>query len=694
MKYRLSDLIDTATLESLLDGFSAMAGVTATLIGIADGVCISPARQELCQKFHQASKETSKFCDEAFSLFKNPPSGENCFKFKCGNGLENVFFPIKFRGEHVATLAVEQFFYDRERPDEKEYSERAEKYGFKKKEYLEAFRKVPSFTREKIDSIMGFYAKLAGAILEAGERRADQLEFGRKYIGLLENLQAGIIIVNEDMRIFMADQAIADSLGYSVEELQGFDLLRLMPRKTMKRFMRATESAAGGAKKNIDVDLVKKDGGLASGIFRLISLPASPESAAGFIIGFTDLTEHMALEEDLKKAKAAAEIADRAKSSFLAAMSHEIRTPLSSIIGFSNLLSCAPLDEGQAGLVKCITTSGRHLLNIINDVLDISKIESGAFELEENEFDVEAAVAEVADIVKIQYRNKKVDFNYSFDSAPECNVVGDRVRLKQILINLSANASRFTASGEVRIAVDTVGNTGEHLGLKFSVTDTGSGISETDADGIFRPFIQGGDGGGSAAGGTGLGLSISNHLVRLMGGEGILLESAVGTGSKFYFTLKFKKGSNIRKTSSDGPFQEKAPATCGLPALEVLVVEDNALNMQLMRMYLEKSGHRVCEAGNGKTAFEILRSRKFDIIFMDIQLPMMGGIETTRRIREAGIAAPVIALTANAVKSDLESYIRSGMDAFLTKPFEFAELDEIIRKHGYSRHFAPGLIDK
>jgi len=690
MKYKLSELVENSILEKLLSSLSSMTGITASIIDIADDLCITSTHQDICKNFHRVNPETSKHCSEAFSCFKSCSEEKKFFKHKCGNDLENLAFPIIIENDHIATLVLEQFFYDTEMPGEDSFTEKAYKFGFDHDKYIESYRKVPVRSEKKIEAIMCFFSNFIKIITECGASRLRQLEFESKYFGLLESLQAGILIINSDNCIFMVNQTIAESLGYSIGELQGMNILHLMPQKTKRRFLKALESSVNGSKKSLDAELVKKDGTLAGGLLSVINFPGSAGETAGHLLGFTDLTERMALEDDLKKAKENAERADMAKSVFLASMSHEIRTPLNSIIGFSGLLSNTSISENQKDMVNCIVTSGRHLLSIINDVLDISKIESGALELEESEFDIETAISEVIEINKVQYENKNIDLKYSFDKKPENLILSDPGRLKQILINLTANALKFTASGCVNIRCEIIDSEKHHVRIRFSVSDTGAGIPEIDREKIFKPFIQGEEGGRNKYGGTGLGLSISNHLVRMMGGDGIFLESIVGAGSKFHFTLSFKKGASIQKNPPEE--QPAGQDETKERTLDILIVEDNLLNMHLLKMLLEGYDHRVTAAENGKIALDILRYKKFDIIFMDIQMPVMDGIQATKNARIAGISTPIIAMTANALKSDLEECLNSGMNAYITKPFDAEELEDAIAKYVFHLNGAQDML--
>lgn len=390
--------------------------------------------------------------------------------------------------------------------------------------------------------------------------------------------------------------------------------------------------------------------------------------------------------ERLEIALAEADKASKMKDMFLACMSHEIKTPLNSILGFSNLLSGTVLDEDQSEFVDFIKTSGRALLSLVNDILDFSRIEAGGVRLEEADFDPAVVASEALAAVRFQAAEKSLSLGHSNAGCYGLVLTGDPSRLRQVLTNLLSNAVKFTDSGNVELSMRAAGETAEALKIDFSVSDDGIGIEKDKLETIFSPFVQAGGVVTRRFGGTGLGLSIASNLVRLMGGEKISVESEPGRGSRFSFSLEFKKASAAdaspffpaaRTMSEKSPSMPKASER----SLCVLVADDNFLNRTLMKMIISKLGHIVIEAENGREAVEKVRSSgEIDMVLMDINMPVMDGIEATRTIRGAGSHVPIIAITATTGTVSREKCITSGMNDYYAKPFNIDTFNSIFEK--------------
>ncbi|WP_417452517.1 ATP-binding protein [Kiloniella sp.] len=412
-----------------------------------------------------------------------------------------------------------------------------------------------------------------------------------------------------------------------------------------------------------------------------------------------EVIERQRTEESLRAAKVEAEQASHSKSEFLATMSHEIRTPMNGIVGMTNLMLESQLDEEQLDYTNSIKSSADHLLLLINDILDISKLDAGVSKLEISDFSLTEVIESVTSTQKPNALSKNLTLLSEMDPGLPDWVRNDPTRLRQVLFNLVSNAIKFTDEGHIKISVTPLKpRSGNVQWIKFSVEDTGIGISAPDQKRIFERFTQADGSSSRKHGGVGLGLSIAKHLSQQMKGE-IGLESTLGNGSTFWFTVPFEipgsdqkqNPNSSRDTEQNKPVSEtlmkQITETVALSAnkqLQVLIVEDNKINQMLLTKFFTKRGHVSDIAFNGLEALEYLKHKDPDIILMDIQMPEMDGIEATKAIRMLSGAKskiPIIAVTANAMKGDRNTYIAAGMDDYVAKPIDFDQLMKIIRKN-------------
>lgn len=392
-------------------------------------------------------------------------------------------------------------------------------------------------------------------------------------------------------------------------------------------------------------------------------------------------------EQSLIASRDEAHAAAEAKSRFLATMSHEIRTPLNGVIPIAELLLEQDLPKEQAQLIETIQESGKALKSIIDDILDITKLDEGKFVIHSDEFSVNSLVQNVVGMFQVSARNKDISLEYSVDNSCPAAVMGDANRLRQVLINLVGNALKFTSEGGIDLRVTLIDPTDpENCTLRFEVSDTGIGISKKDQVHVFERFVQVDNRSNREYQGTGLGLSICNMLVAAMGGD-LSVESREGEGSCFYFSLPFARGKIEEKNNENHEFN---PTDAALhrqlkskPA-DILVVDDSKTNLKIAKVILRSLKHQVTTAESGEIAINRLKEHQFDLVLMDVNMPGIDGMETTRRIRRGSprmTHTPIIGLSASAFAEDIENCLEAGMNGFLAKPISKSDLVATLSEH-------------
>ena len=479
-----------------------------------------------------------------------------------------------------------------------------------------------------------------------------------------------VVISRPDRRIEWVNDAFCRSTGYSRDEAIGQkpgDLLN-SPHTDLVKVAELEANLKAGRPFRTELLNRRKDGSDMWVDTTLVPLLTDRGETERIVAIERDITQAKAHEHELADARVAAESSERAKSEFLATMSHEIRTPMNGIIGMSELLSETPLDQTQRFYTDTIRGSADALLKIINDILDLSKLDAGKLSIDPVDFAPGPCILDCMDLLQKQADEKSLSLDVSFETCLPQLMHGDDGRLRQILVNLVGNALKFTEHGSVSVRVQHE-EYDDGYQLQLAVRDTGIGIAPDNIDTIFDNFSQADAATTRKFGGTGLGLTISRLLAQQMGGD-IAVTSKPGEGSCFIVQIRLDKPVGTRVQV---PVTEDAMG--GLDQLRVLLAEDNRTNRVLVQKFLKDSGVCLDVAENGEIALNMVLKDAFDVVLMDMSMPVMDGLDATRAIRAADIDQPcIIALTANAFASDREACLAAGMDAFLSKPIRRADL--------------------
>jgi PAS domain S-box-containing protein len=505
-----------------------------------------------------------------------------------------------------------------------------------------------------------------------------------------ENVQGLMCTHDLQGRFLSFNRAGAEMLGYCQSEILKLSLFDIIPGDRINEVSSYLSDVRknGAAKGQM---LIRHKNG--SSFVWMFNNVLARDSGQGIyvICNAADINDRYHLindlqrsSEELKVAKDLAEQANMAKSDFLANMSHEIRTPLNGIIGFTDLVLKTTLDNRQRQYVTIVNQSADSLMTIINDILDFAKIEAGRMELNIESCDIYQIASDATDIISHKIRKKGLKMQMNIAADLPRFVWADQTRLKQVLINLLGNASKFTENGEIELKIELLAFSVDSSSLRFSVRDTGIGINSSKRDKIFEAFSQEDGSVTKRYGGTGLGLTISNKLLRLMGSE-LQLLSTVGEGSLFYFDLTFKAEAGIADEKQESP-RLKNVNTLDIytDPLTILIAEDNPVNMLLTKTVVRRivPNARLVEAFNGREAVDFCCRTLPDLILMDIQMPDMNGYEATTRIRalEHDGHIPIIAVTASCLKSDKKRCFDAGMDDVVTKPFVEETMASVLSK--------------
>ncbi len=514
--------------------------------------------------------------------------------------------------------------------------------------------------------------------VEARTRELQQSE--QRFRTLADSAADPIYLVDLKGRLLDVNQQACRTLGYTREQLLQMSLaevnIQYQQDKLSALLREQWITLKAGEQLTLEGLHRRKDG---STFPVELKLAAVEKDGQELILAIArDISVRKEAEEELKRAKEAAEQTNQAKSDFLANMSHEIRTPMNAIIGMAHLALQTGLSSKQQDYLSKIHSSAHALLEIINDILDFSKIEAGKLTMEGVTFNLEEILKDTSDMLLPTAHDKGLAFTLKLSPELPSWLVGDPLRLRQVLINLMSNAIKFTKSGKILVSADVMTEDSEHVTIRFSVQDTGIGMTQAQVERLFEPFAQGDTSMTRQYGGTGLGLSISQQIVHMMGGE-IEVESEPGRGSTFSFTVTLMRPEAASKNSPSpvvrlhgGADSQQGHAPVNLSGVRVLLAEDNEINQQVARGLIELTGASVTAVENGRSAVQRLQEEKFDVVLMDIQMPEMDGYTATHQIRSRPElqTLPIIAMTAHAMNEHREEALRAGMNDYVSKPID------------------------
>ncbi|WP_345123851.1 hybrid sensor histidine kinase/response regulator, partial [Hymenobacter antarcticus] len=542
-------------------------------------------------------------------------------------------------------------------------------------------------------------------------KRAAELRIANYARSLIEASRDPLVTISPEGKITDMNMATVYITGIEREQLLGSDFFTYFTEPQMAREV-YQEVFAKGTVADSPLTLRHKDGKLTDVLFNGSVYKNDEGHVLGVVIVARDVTDQKRIATELTEAKIAAERATvlaeeaqanaesataiaedavKAKQQFLSNMSHEIRTPMNAIIGFTKVVLKTELTEKQREYLTAIKLSGDTLIVLINDILDLAKVDAGRMTFEQLPFKLSASVSAMVHLFETKIQEKNLELVMEYDEKIPEVLVGDPVRLHQIILNLVSNAVKFTSEGSITVGVRMLVQDAEKVILEFAVTDTGIGIEQAKLSTVFDNFQQATSGTSRLYGGTGLGLAIVKNLVEPQGGT-ISVKSKVGKGSTFSFILSFNKTLEKADAESNPNIELEA----GFKDVKILVVEDIALNQLLMKTLLEDFGFEMEVAGNGQIAVEKLRTTRYDIILMDLQMPVMNGFEATEYIRtQLKLTTPIIALTADVTTVDVEKCKAVGMNDYISKPIDdkllYSKIIKYLKSSDYDRQTGPPL---
>lgn len=723
------EIMADGSLQALLDRFSSLLGIYITFMEDGDD-SLPFCSQRLCTAFHHQTFPLHEHCRGYRQRVSHKlRSRENAIEETCPHGVHYMGQPLFLGNTRVGYLIFGHFFL--RAPDMKHFQGVAARYGFSEDEYLEAAREIPVLGREQAEGMMAFLienislycsfilerknsrrgTRAALSLAEDAERSHRELTEYKEHLESMVEERTGALRAAEKRLSYESTllrtilDTIPDQIFYKDPErrylgcnkafalLAGCDETGLIGKTDAEVFAAHPDMVRQGQESDRNL-LARQTATTREGWItypdgrrvqvETVKVPCLAEDGRLMaLVGVSrDISAHKQAEAELRQAKEAAQAANEAKSQFLAHMSHEIRTPMNGIIGMTHLALQAAPSPAQKAYLEKIRLSARNLLSIINDILDFSKIEASKMTIEHIGFDLGDLLEQLTCVCKVNAAEKGLSLECRTARDVPRLLTGDPLRLNQILLNLMGNAVKFTEHGGVRLDVERDGSGADAseaiCRLRFTVRDTGIGMTPDEIRGLFQSFSQADGSITRRFGGTGLGLAISKRLAELMGGS-IEVDSVPDTGSAFRVILPFAPAA-APSVPATAPLMPDTPPKGG----RILLVEDNEINQEIALALLQDMGMEVDQAANGGEALEKLATTRYDLVLMDIQMPVMDGLTAARHIRAmedpyfAGL--PIIALTANAMNGDREKSLEAGMNDHLAKPIDPAELRRMLAR--------------
>lgn len=543
---------------------------------------------------------------------------------------------------------------------------------------------IPLFVEGEYKGTMWKYRDVS--LRKASEKDLKYSE--EKYRSIIRNMNLGLIEVDTKERILYANQSFCEMAGYQQQELIGRNPSEIFLSSENKHLMiEKNILRQQGVSDAYEVNVELRNGDIRWWLVSGAPLYSNDGELIGSIGIHLDITKQKELEYNLTTARQQALASATAKEIFLTNMSHELRTPLNGIMGIVRELRRAASDNVMKGHLESIHFAAEHLLNILNDILDLSRIDAGKLTIDNSGFKIEEVIQRSIEVNKPRAEEKGLQLKGEVTDEVSRILVGDPIRLRQILINLIGNAIKFTDNGYVSVRCYVKQALANRQWITLEVEDTGIGMDESFVENIFSKFTQEDSSIKRNYGGAGLGLNITKQLTELMKGV-IVVESKKGRGSKFIVSIPFKIGDE-----SDLPQElTVSPENLNLENIKVLLVEDNPLNQEVAKLTLKHLKTKVDVVGDGAAAIEKLRIVSYDIVLMDLQMPVLDGYAATKIIRnELKLMVPIIALTANAIKGERDKCLNAGMDDFVSKPFEEKDIAKVLVKYVLDKRREPGV---